>query len=483
MSINIKKINYSIFLNLGIFNLNTMENNISEINQQNTNILDMEICSEENIKEFNRIKISLKKLTNIIGDQEEFLQLTKLYKNIYLFIINKIINPNLHKEHLSNLVYKSFFLKNILKLRENKFIIDFDFSENLKKIINNIQFKNKDIWDEYQGKDRKMIFTWEFNEEDLFSELNVNLSEKMKLYIINNNGGGNIPITNNGIIYNTAGNCQTHIIINIIWALIKEIKNNKNLSEKNQNILNKFIISNLINTIKNIDNNEIYTKSKNQDLNNLILKFNFPDFDKELDQLIIEKINTFDDRDDYIENRLKEFFGIYKQYAWSNNVKIKESTFDNKIEENEEKILSSEENLVDFLSKFYEIMVLNFVGNYSFQKNKEKIFVNRFITNRFFLANYYAFILGLKNIEFIEKITFSSKGFFINNNYNFQYNNIFSSNIYHIPEHSQNIIYTSEKNLENYIKSLELMNGRFKDINNKVTEKTFYYEHKVFEKK
>lgn len=268
--------------------------------------------------------------------------------------------------------------------------------------------------------------------------------------LIENNGGHSIQISNNNIKFNTKGNCTIHTFVNFIIKILIKIKENKFLCRDNKKSLLILIIKNLINSVRNIDKNEIYMEST-----------------KHLNKKEVEKK-----------------YGPERRFAFSNHPEISEEEFlklfDITFETNNpEEILkdginSNNEKLINFLIKIYDINVLFFRDGYNFELNNKKINVQDFTSYDIFIYQLYKFFLCIlpENIFFEKNL--------IKNSIKINNINLFG-NIYITPNHIENIIFLKDDTeINEYTNILKKLNEKRSDSELK-TKNTFYINHKYIQ--
>lgn len=401
-----------------------------------TYLQEINLISEENEKQ----------VKEIITDK---MFQVELYKNIYLYFINKILGNNkFTNNNIKNiLLFITFNNEEIEKLYNNILSIKYtnyniNQYEEIKRIFNK-EFKGNIKENDFNDKELKI----ELNFQDLEEILKKNNKNDYETYLIQNNGGQNIILknTNNNIIFHTMNNCTVHSFINFIIGTL--IKINNSFKDSIKDDLLRIIIQNFINGVSNLEFNSIF-----QDGLNFLKKKYF------------EKLHG----------------NIIKKFAWSNKHLCENILFDNEIEKDVKKILekgisSENQELINFFGKIYEIICLNFSSKYYFNLKNKEIEIDGFGNRESFVNYLYEFFSGI-NKAFFELINTQSQNKI---NYSLFGNLMIASiDLNGNMLHAENLISLNSKEFQEYEKLLERFNEKYIDMKN-ATPKTFYSGKKI----
>ena len=259
-----------------------------------------------------------------------------------------------------------------IEFMENDAILSMDFSESIKKILNNnLKEVRNDIESEYVNILKKYLdekFIFSYNEE-----LNYETEELINLI---NDYKNSLMIETDELFILEPENIlqEINIQINITLDSIKEYKSQiQKFKIPNELIeyLNSFGI-NFINPIYNDFKKEIDKLSKNQILSNFEKNtqnyedsLNSEEFHNVSNTIILNlKSNYFDSMSSYINNYYSKFSKIFEEEVYKENNEI----IDRPLEETFEKLLINKDNIklfFDTLKEFndYDILIVKNINN------------------------------------------------------------------------------------------------------------------------
>lgn len=320
----------------------------------------------------------------------------------------------------------------------NKFVIHF---ENNSKFIESIKKSFQNHRNFYNLKiikvDNQIQLIWDFKNMNIIFNLikKIDLNKIKKLFLIKTSVGNYIPIFDNDKKeFVMRQNCQVHASINFIIGILYIIENNILLGKNFKEKLQKIIVNQLNNFFKNIKD--------------------------------MEKIYVFKNHE---QLSIKEFFEIFHLKS-----RIEYFTQLNINEILKKGINKENRKLIDFIINIYDVIILFFRGNYSFNHNG--LVINVKINDFDFITLFNSLLLNMENNSFFQK-NILKRGEYKRNNFfgNFIKNLykegfIFKNN----RSHTDNLIYLEKNKLNEYINILEELNKQRPNTREK-TSKSFTY--------
>lgn len=244
----------------------------------------------------------------------------------------------------------------------NKFVIHF---ENNSKFIESIKKSFQNHRNFYNLKiikvDNQIQLIWDFKNMNIIFNLikKIDLNKIKKLFLIKTSVGNYIPIFDNDKKeFVMRQNCQVHASINFIIGILYIIENNILLGKNFKEKLQKIIVNQLNNFFKNIKD--------------------------------MEKIYVFKNHE---QLSIKEFFEIFHLES-----RIEYFTQLNINEILKKGINKENRKLIDFIINIYDVIILFFRGNYSFNHNG--LVINVKINDFDFITLFNSLLLNMENNSF-----------------------------------------------------------------------------------